>query len=153
MYTFFYFLLYTINVQIKGVYKIMLRFKQFEALEYTFYVYFYADITNSVCFDLVEEHNQNSKYTLINGCSVVDYAEGLKDLIDWRINDFLLKRMIEDFKTLIYKLDLNDKVVIRKIDDDIQVNNRYFNVIDFNDDYTAFKTAIIDFIENIALNK
>ena len=128
----------------------MLRFKQFEALEYTFYVYFYADITNSVCFDLVEEHNQNNKYTLINGCSVVDYAEGLKDLINWRINDFLLKRMIEDFKILLYKLGLNDKIVIRKIDDDIQVNNRYFNVIDFNDDYTAFKTAIIDFIENIS---
>ena len=131
----------------------MLRFKQFEALGYTFYVYFYADITNSVCFDLVEEHNQNNKYTLINGCCVVDYAEGLKDLINRHIDDFLLKKMIEDFKALIYKLGLNDKIVIRKIDDEIQINNRYFNIIDFNDDYTAFKTAIIDFIENIALNK
>ena len=130
----------------------MLRFKQFEALEYSFYIYFYADITNSICFDLVEEHNPNNTYMLINGCSVVDYAKGLKDLINWRINDFLLKRMIEDFKVLIYKLGLNDKVVIRKIDDDIQLNNRYFNVIDFNDDYTALKAAIIDFIENIALN-
>ena len=131
----------------------MLRFKQFEALEYTFYVYFYADITNSVCFDLVEEHNPNNKYTLINGCSVVDYAKGLKDLISWRIDDFLLKQLLEDFKTLIYKLQLNDKIVIRKIDDDIQINNKYFNVIDYNDDYAAFKKAIIDFIENIAQNK
>ena len=131
----------------------MLRFKQFEALEYTFYVYFYADITNSVCFDLVEEHNPNNKYTLINGCSVVDYAKGLKDLISWRIDDFLLKQLLEDFKTLIYKLQLNDKIVIRKIDDDIQINNEYFNVIDYNDDYAAFKSAIIDFIENIAQNK
>ena len=131
----------------------MLRFKQFEVLDYTFYVYFYADITNSVCFDLVEEHNPNNKYVLINGCSVVDYAKGLKDLISWRIDDFLLKRLLEDFKTLIYKLQLNDKIVIRKIDDDIQINNKFFNVIDYNDDYAAFKSAIIDFIENIAQNK
>ena len=120
----------------------MLRFKQFEALEYTFYVYLYADINNSVCFDLVEEHNPNDKYVLINGCSVVDYAEGLKDLIDRHINNFLLSRMLEDFKTL----QLSDKIVIRKIDDDIQINNKYFNVIDYNDDYTAFKAAIINFI-------
>ena len=131
----------------------MLRFKQFEALEYTFYVYFYADITNSVCFDLVEEHNPNNKHVLINGCSVVDYAKGLKDLISWRIDDFLLKQLLEDFKTLIYKLQLNDKIAIRKIDDDIQINNKCFNVIDYNDDYAVFKKAIIDFIENIALNK
>ena len=131
----------------------MLRFKQFEVLEYTFYVYFYADINNSVCFDLVEEHNQNDKYTLINGCCTVDYGEGLKDLIDWNINNFLIKQLLEDFKALICTLKLNDKVTIKKVDDDIQVNNRYFNVVDYNDDYTAFKTAIIDFIKNIALNK
>ena len=144
---------YNCVVQTNYMCKIMLRFKQFEVLDYTFYVYFYADITNSVCFDLVEEHNPNNKYVLINGCSVVDYAKGLKDLISWRIDDFLLKQLLEDFKTLIYKLQLNDKIVIRKIDDDIQINNKFFNVIDYNDDYAAFKSAIIDFIENIAQNK
>ena len=123
----------------------MLRFKQFETLEYTFYVYLYADISNSVCFDLVAEHNGH-KYTLINGCCVADYARGIKDLIKWRINNFLLLEMLKDFKMLICKLQLNGKIVIRKIDDDIQINNKYFNVIDYNGDYAAFKKAIIDFI-------
>ena len=128
----------------------MLRFKQFETLEYTFYVYFYANITNRVCFDLVEEHNQNDKYTLINCCCVVDYAEGLKDLINRHIDDFLLKRMLEDFKVLIRKLNLNDKIAIRKIDDCIQINGKELGVYDFNGDYDAFKKSIIDFIKKIA---
>ena len=125
----------------------MLRFKQFEALGYTFYVHLYADISNSVCFDLVAEHN-NHKYTLINGCCVVDYAEGIKDLIEWRINNFLLLEMLEDFKMLIYKLQLNGKITIRKIDDCIQINNKELDVNDFGGDYGAFKKAIIDFIKN-----
>ena len=129
----------------------MLRFKQFETLEYTFYVYFYADITNSVCFDLVEEHDENNKYTLINGCSVVGYDRGLKELINWHINDFLLKRMIEDFKALIYRLGLNDKIMLRKIDDCIHINGKELDVYDFKGDYSAFKKAVIDLIEGIAL--
>ena len=124
----------------------MLRFKQFETLEYTFYVYFYAGIANNICFDLVEEHNQNNKYTLINDCCVVDYGEGLKELINRHIDDFLLKTFLEDFKALIYKLNLNDKIAIRKIDDCIQINGKEIDVYDFNGDYDAFKKAIIDFI-------
>ena len=130
----------------------MLKFKHFEALEYTFNVYFYADITNSVCFDLVAEHNEENEYTLISGCSVVDYAKGLKDLINWHIDNFLLKRLVEDFKVLIYKLGLRDKITIRKIDDCIHINGKELDVYDFNGDYEAFKKAIINFIENIALN-
>ena len=140
------------SYKIKRGVKIMLRFKHFEALEYTFYVYFYADTANSVCFDLVAEHNEENEYTLIKECSVVSYDQGLKDLINWRINDFLLKRMIEDFKTLIYRLDLNDKIAIRKIDDCININDKELDVYDFSGDYSAFKKAVIDFIENIALN-
>ena len=128
----------------------MLRFKQFEALGYTFYVHLYADISNSVCFDLVAEHyNQHNNCTLINGCCVVDYAEGIKDLIEWRINDFLLKRMLEDFKVLIYKLNLNDKITIRKIDDCIQINDKELDVYDFNGDYDVFKKEIINLIKSL----
>ena len=131
----------------------MLRFKQFEALGYTFYVHLYADISNSVCFDLVAEHyNQSNNCTLINGCCVVDYAEGIKNLIEWRINNFLLLKMLEDFKALIYKLQLYGLIVIRKIDDCIQINDKELDVYDFNGDYDAFKKAIIDFIKNIAQN-
>ena len=127
----------------------MLRFKQFEALGYTFYVHLYADISNSVCFDLVAECD-NHKYALINGCNVVDYAEGIKDLIEFHINNFLLKRMLEDFKVLIYKLQLNDKIAIRQIDDCISFNSKILDVYDFNGDYDAFKKEIISLIENIA---
>ena len=128
----------------------MLKFKQFEALGYTFYVCLYADISNSVCFDLVAEHyNHSNNCTLINGCSVVDYARGIKDLIEWRINDFLLKRMLEDFKTLIYKLNLNDKIAIRQIDDCINFNGKDLDVYDFNGDYSAFKKEIIDIIKSL----
>ena len=128
----------------------MLRFKQFEALGYEFYIYLYADISNSVCFDLVAEHcNQSNNCTLINGCCVVDYASGIKDLIEWRINDFLIKRMLEDFKTLIYKLNLNDKIAIRQIDDCISFNGKELDVYDFNGDYDAFKKEIINLIKSL----
>ena len=129
----------------------MLRFKQFEALGYEFYVCLYADISNSVCFDLVAERN-GRKDTLINGCSVADYATGIKELIEWRINNFLLLKMLEDFKALTYKLQLCGKIVIRKIDDCINFNGKDLDVYDFNGDYDAFKKEIINLIKNIAQN-
>ena len=126
----------------------MLKFKQFEALGYEFYVCLYADISNSVCFDLVAEHN-NHKHTLINGCCVVDYASGIKELIEWRINNFLLTKMLEDFKALIYKLQLYGKIAIRKIGDCINFNGKDLDVYDFNGDYDAFKKEIIKLIKSL----
>ena len=61
--------------------------------------------------------------------------------------------MLEDFKALIYKLKLNDKIAIRKIDDCIQINGKELDVYDFDGDYAVFKKAIIDYIENIAQKK
>ena len=143
-YTFFYFFMYTINVQkLKGAYKIMknkylLDFQDYySALGFNFTIQYFSNDT----FKLKVENEDGEIKTIYE--DVNDNASA--HIIDIKIKDFLLDYVQE--KLLPYD-DLNIKRYYAPWNGFV-IAGIIFNIDDYKNDYNLFLKSVLRFVELI----